>query len=99
MRIKTVSYSRLFQMPNNRFENERITMEAEVERGEDIPVVMEQLKMQVFQASAGFDKLAKRAREILNNLEAYTGREINWAEDFTGQFRIPLKRRQARLKL
>ncbi len=102
MKIKTVSYSRLFQMPQNRFENERITMEADVERGEDLPVVMDQLKMLVFQASTGFDAQVAKANEILDNPEIHTGREILWAENFTEQFRPGLRKpraRQSRLKL
>ncbi len=101
MKVKTIGYSRLFQIPGSKFENERITLEAEISPQEDPIPHMEELKHLAYRCSASFARDVRLVREILADPKGYSNRDVLWAEDFAGTYglQVPKKPKQTRLKI
>lgn len=76
MKIIKISYSRVFSLGS--YENEKISMEAEVEEGDDVMKCYVKLKESVEMAHDLRDQLRnyKDAQRILENKMSYTGRQV-----------------------
>jgi hypothetical protein len=88
LKIRTMGYSRVFSMGN--YENEKISVEAEVPEQADITEVYIELKKVVENAHNLRNELRNyaHAKEVVNNKKLYRIGEVESAEDTIKAFEL-----------
>jgi hypothetical protein len=90
MTVKTVSYSRLFNLGN--YEHEKIGVEMEVAEGESIQGVVDQARNYINLIAEPTKRKIAEAEEVVKNPDMYRGVEVKRAQKFLDDIKAMMEK-------
>ncbi len=80
MKITQLTVGKTFNTGN--YTSLRLDMTAEIAEGDDLKRVRMEMESQLDDLAKMNSSEYKKAKQILNNMDDYTGKQIRWAQDY-----------------